>query len=98
MGACTSKSTTGLAGGCESSYTPAPQISTPSTSKEIPMKNQIETERCAIRGCLPENDVENYKHSCNYARPKNRFLVQRYVLYWRNLRLSVHQPSQFAVG
>src|ERR1700686_3056428 len=101
MPACSRKSTTcnSGAGGFAYSYKPAPRISTPFTSSDRPMKNQIETERPSLiihlpRSHLPENDVENHKNNGHNRCPEKRLLIQRHVSQGRYLCLSVYQPAQ----
>src|SRR6266436_10162203 len=63
MLACKRKRTTGFAGGWKNSQIPAPTISMPFTSRETPMKNQMEIPPSRIFVSVPSLPQENvYYH------------------------------------
>src|SRR5260370_34727851 len=78
MLACKRNRTTGFAGGWKTSQTPAPTISMPFTSRETPMKNQMEIPPSRIFGSvpsLPEENVYGYKEDRDYAGPKRGTMI-----------------------
>src|ERR1700730_15811098 len=86
--ACTWNSTiVGLAGGCSTSHTPAPVIRTPFTSREIPIKNQMETPPSSgmesppvfLRERLPKNDIQDHKNHCHHSSPEQGLLIKGYI-------------------
>src|SRR5258708_16368008 len=98
--ACNWKSTTCAsgAGGCEYSNIPAPRMSTPLISSEMPMKNQMETDLPVVIGsCLPENDIQHKEYDRDHRRPEQRLLIPRDVTHRRNFRLAIDQAGQCSV-
>ena len=52
---------------------------------------------CCHKDRLPEDYVQNHKHSRRHSCPENRLLIQRNVFNRRNCGLPVHQALQCAI-
>src|SRR4030081_3725430 len=79
-----------------SSHTPAPNKMRPFTSRERPIKNQIEIESLPVLPSpSPENDLKNHKDYRHNHRPENRPAVNGDMFFLGYLGGAIDQSSQF---
>src|SRR5229473_2407738 len=101
MLACKRNRTTGFAGGWKTSQTPAPTISMPFTSRETPMKNQMEIPPSRIFGSvpsLPEENVYGYKEDRDYAGPKRGTMIDGDCRLVWNGGHAVDEAAEFGIA
>src|SRR5467141_1603113 len=101
MLACKRKRTTGFAWGWKNSQIPAPTISMPFTSRETPMKNQMEIPPSRIFvsvPSLPEENVHCDKEDRDHGGPKRGAMIDGYSRLVRNGSHTVDQTAEFGVA
>src|SRR5271170_2237771 len=76
---------------------PAPQMSTPFTSSEIPMKNQIEMDPPFFIAPSPENNIQGHKNDPDDRGPEPRPLQRGNVAFGWNFGNAVDQTLELRV-